>query len=129
MRALKGEHSVPPPVDRGRPRSKHHLITDAHGFPLAVTLTGGHRHDVTQLIPLVAIPPAFSRNGAELRERRRLGVQRPPSWRRRQRSSSHPISPDPACLPGRRPLAAGRFLPEPLAWAGARPVVMPVMRR
>ena len=72
MRALKGEYSVPSPGDRGGPGSKHHLITDVHGFPLAVTLTGGHSHDVTQLIPLVeAIPPAHGRNGAELREPRR----------------------------------------------------------
>jgi hypothetical protein len=50
---------VPSPVDRRRPGSKHHLITDAHGFPLAVTLTGGHHQHVTQLIPLVeAIWPA-----------------------------------------------------------------------
>ncbi|QYA98510.1 transposase [Streptomyces anulatus] len=41
------------PVDRGRPGSKHHLITDADGIPLAVTLTGGNRNDVTQLIPLL----------------------------------------------------------------------------
>lgn len=34
--------------------SKHHLITDATGIPLAVTLTGGNRNDVTQLIPLLA---------------------------------------------------------------------------
>jgi transposase len=58
-------------VDRARPGSKHHLITDAHGIPLAVTLTGGHRHDVTQLIPLVeAIPPIRGRRG---RPRRRPG--------------------------------------------------------
>lgn len=32
-------------------------IVDAGGIPLAVTLTGGNRHDVTQLLPLVeAIP-------------------------------------------------------------------------
>ena len=30
----------PSPVDRGRPGSKHHLIVDAHGLPLAVSLTG-----------------------------------------------------------------------------------------
>ena len=33
------------PVDRGRPGSKHQLITDANGIPLAVTLTGGNRND------------------------------------------------------------------------------------
>jgi transposase len=34
------------------------VITDAGGIPLAATLTGGNRHDVTQLVPLIeAIPP------------------------------------------------------------------------
>jgi hypothetical protein len=33
------------------------VIVDRHGTPLAVSLTGGNRHDVTQLIPLLdAIP-------------------------------------------------------------------------
>jgi transposase len=41
------------PVDRARTGSKHHLIVDRHGVPLAATLTGGHRNDVTQLLPLV----------------------------------------------------------------------------
>ncbi|WP_406082817.1 IS5 family transposase [Streptomyces zaomyceticus] len=58
VRALKGgSHTGPSPVDRARPGSKHHLIVDRHGTPLAVTLTGGNRHDVTQLTPLLdAIP-------------------------------------------------------------------------
>jgi hypothetical protein len=33
----------PIPVDRARPGSKHHVITDAHGIPLAITLTSGYR--------------------------------------------------------------------------------------
>ncbi|KND45514.1 transposase [Streptomyces stelliscabiei] len=34
------------------------MITDGHGTPLAVLLTGGNRNDVTQLLPLLdAIPP------------------------------------------------------------------------
>ena len=67
--ALKrGEHTGPSPVDPARPGSKYHLITEAHGIPLAVTLTGAHRHDVTQLIPLVdAIPPIRGRRGRPLR--------------------------------------------------------------
>ena len=54
----------PSPADRARPGSKHHLITEAHGIPLAVTLTGGNRNDVTQLLPLIeAIPPVRGRRG------------------------------------------------------------------
>ncbi|MFF3906509.1 IS5 family transposase [Streptomyces sp. NPDC001848] len=51
-------------VDRGRTGSKHHLITDATGIPLAVTLTGCNRNDVTQLIPLLqAVPPVRGKRG------------------------------------------------------------------
>ncbi|MFJ5208427.1 IS5 family transposase [Streptomyces nigra] len=65
----RGQHTGPSPVDRGRAGSKHHLITDGHGTPLAVLLTGGNRNDVTQLLPLLdAIPPVRGRVG---RPRRR----------------------------------------------------------
>jgi transposase len=51
---------VPPAPSRlpGRPGSKHHLIVDQTGIPLAFALTGGNRYDVTQLIPLVDRIPA-----------------------------------------------------------------------
>jgi hypothetical protein len=40
------------------------VITEAHGIPLAVSLTGGQRNDVTQLMTLVqAIPPVRGRRG------------------------------------------------------------------
>ncbi|MFI8242914.1 IS5 family transposase [Streptomyces sp. NPDC085866] len=59
FRALKrGAHTGPSPVDRARPGSKHHLATDRHGTPLAITLTSGNRHDITQLIPLLDAIPA-----------------------------------------------------------------------
>ncbi len=59
----------PSPVDRRKAGSKHHLITDANGVPLACLLTGANRHDVTQLLPLVeAIPPLRGKRG---RPRRR----------------------------------------------------------
>ena len=48
-----GVETGPSPVDRARAGSKHHLLVDATGLPLAWALTGGNRHDVTQLIPLV----------------------------------------------------------------------------
>jgi hypothetical protein len=53
----KGANTGPSPVDPARNGSKHHLFTDAAGIPLIVTLTGGNRHDVTQLLPLVAACP------------------------------------------------------------------------
>ncbi|MFG2221392.1 IS5 family transposase [Streptomyces sp. NPDC048685] len=53
-----GPKSGPSPVDRARPGSKHHVLVDGQGIPLAVSLTGGNRNDVTQLMPLLAkIPP------------------------------------------------------------------------
>ena len=54
----RGAETGPSPVDRGRAGSKHHLLVDASGIPLAYTLTGGNRNDVTQLIPLLErVPP------------------------------------------------------------------------
>jgi hypothetical protein len=57
-RAFGGSTTGPSPVDRRKAGSKHHLITDANGVPLACRLTTANRTDVTQLLPLVeAIPP------------------------------------------------------------------------
>ena len=69
VRALKGGiHTGPSPVGRGRAGSKHHLITNGHGTPLPVILTGGNRNDVTQLLPLLdAIPPVRGRMGCPCR--------------------------------------------------------------
>jgi transposase len=40
------------------------VITEGHGIPLQVSLTGGNRNDVTQLVPLIqAIPPVRGRRG------------------------------------------------------------------
>ncbi len=53
-----GSKTGPSPVDRGRKGSKHHILVDASGLPLAYALTGGNRHDVTRLIPLLDRIPA-----------------------------------------------------------------------
>jgi transposase len=65
VRAMKGGNQTGrSPVDRGRTGSKHHVIVEAHGIPLAATLTGGNRNDVTQLIPLIqAVPPIRGKRG------------------------------------------------------------------
>jgi transposase len=61
---FKGALTGPSPVDRAKTGSKHHLIVDAHGIPLAITLTGGNRNDVTQLLPLIdGVGPVTGKNG------------------------------------------------------------------
>jgi Transposase DDE domain len=45
------------------------LLTDSTGIPLAVTVTGGNRNDVTQLLPLLdAVPPVRGSRGRPRRK-------------------------------------------------------------
>jgi transposase len=72
-----GSETGPSPVDRARNGSKHHLLVDATGIPLAWTLTGGNRHDITQLIPLLErVPPVGGRVGRPRRRPERLTADR-----------------------------------------------------
>lgn len=49
------------------------MVVDAGGVPVAATLTGANRHDVTQLLPLVdAIPPIRGKPGRPLRKPREV---------------------------------------------------------
>jgi transposase len=64
-----GAKTGPNPTDRRKAGSKHHLITDANGIPLATTLTGANAHDITQLLSLVeAIPPISGKPGRPRRK-------------------------------------------------------------
>ncbi|HOQ06104.1 MAG TPA: IS5 family transposase [Anaerohalosphaeraceae bacterium] len=54
-----GQKTGPNPTDRRKAGSKHHLIPDANGIPLAHKLTEANRHDVTQTLPLVHAIPAI----------------------------------------------------------------------
>lgn len=56
MRPKRG----PSPVDRARPGSKHHVLVDGQGIPLAVSLTDGNRNDIPQLLPLYAKVPSVA---------------------------------------------------------------------
>ncbi|MET9793305.1 IS5 family transposase [Streptomyces canus] len=69
IRGSAGPKSGPSPVDRARPGSKQHVLTNGQGIPLAVSLTGGNRNDVTQLLPLLDKVPAIA--GQAGRPRRR----------------------------------------------------------
>jgi transposase len=59
-----GEDTGPNPTDRGKLGTKHHVLTDAQGIPLAATVTGANAADVTQLLPLVdSIPDLAGDDG------------------------------------------------------------------
>jgi transposase len=61
---FKGDLTGPSPGNRARTGSKHHLLVNAAGVPLAVALTGGNRNDVPQLLPLVdGITPVAGKVG------------------------------------------------------------------
>ncbi|WP_327425725.1 IS5 family transposase (plasmid) [Streptomyces sp. NBC_01527] len=54
VRAKKGgEHTGPSPVDRGKPGSKMHVLSDANGLPLIVGLSAANVHDSLALKPMV----------------------------------------------------------------------------
>ena len=60
-----GEKTGPSPVDRRKPGSKHHLLTDGNGIPIVAQTTAANRHDVTQLLELVnAVPAMAGKRGA-----------------------------------------------------------------
>jgi transposase len=64
-----GEATGPSPVDRRKPGSKHLVVTDGEGTPLAARTTAANRPDVSELLPTVeAIPPVRGKRG---RPRRR----------------------------------------------------------
>ena len=74
---MRGKKSGPNPTDRSRPGSKHHLLTDGNGIPLAVILTAANRHDVTQLLPLVAaVVPVAGKVGRPRRRPDRVYADR-----------------------------------------------------
>jgi transposase len=65
VRALNGgDKTGPNPTDRGKKGSKHPVLTDAKGTPLAASLTGANRNDITEMIALVdAVPLVAGRVG------------------------------------------------------------------
>ena len=68
-RRIGGKKTGPNPTDRRKLGSKHHLIVEAQGIPLAVILSGANCHDIKQLNALVsAIPPIRGKPGRPLRK-------------------------------------------------------------
>jgi transposase len=48
-----GDKTGPSPVDRAKSGSKHHVLTEGHGIPLAAEVTAANVNDITELKPLV----------------------------------------------------------------------------
>src|SRR5262245_14904775 len=59
-----GEQTGPNPTDRAKAGSKHHVLTDGQGIPVAQIVTAANTADVTQLEPLLdAVPPVRGKRG------------------------------------------------------------------
>lgn len=68
-----GEDTGPNPTDRGKAGSKHHVMTDARGVPLAATVTAAHVNEVTQVFQVLAdMPPVGGKPGPKRQEPERL---------------------------------------------------------
>ena len=60
----KGPRTGPNPTDRGRAGSKHHVVVDRQGLPLAVVLSAANVHDKREVLPLLdAIAPVHQPRG------------------------------------------------------------------
>ncbi len=68
-----GEDTGPNPTDRGKSGSKHHLLTDAQGIPLAATVTAANVNEVTQVFDvLTSMPPVGGKPGPPREKPERL---------------------------------------------------------
>ena len=55
-----GDKTGPNPTDRRKPGTKQHLLVDRNGVPIEIRVTGANRHDVREIIPLVANMPSIA---------------------------------------------------------------------
>ena len=68
-----GEKTGKNPVDRSKLGSKHHLLVEGQGVPLAMSLTGANRHDITQRMRLVkSIPKVQGQRGRPCQKPKKL---------------------------------------------------------
>lgn len=66
-----GSETDPNPTDRGKLGSKRHIVVDARGVPLAITVTGANRHDSIAFESTLDAIPAVP--GLDRRPRKRPG--------------------------------------------------------
>uniref|UniRef100_UPI0018CF5E5F transposase n=1 Tax=Streptacidiphilus albus TaxID=105425 RepID=UPI0018CF5E5F len=69
----RGSLTGPNPVDRGKPGSKLHILSEAQGIPLIVGVSAANTHDSQALKPLVlGLPAIRSRRGPRRRRPSKL---------------------------------------------------------
>ena len=107
----KGDLTGPNPTDRARAGSKHHLLTDAGGVPLAALTSATNRNEVTH------VAAAFGRRAAGPRPTR-------PTPAQAERNLCRPGLPQPGAPAhlgqAGHPAARGRRRARPTAAAWAR---------
>lgn len=57
---LGGEATGANPTDRGKLGTKRHLLTEGHGLPVGLTVSGAKRHDKTQVEAVLEARPVIS---------------------------------------------------------------------
>jgi len=68
-----GEDTGPNPTDRGKSGSKHPVLTDAQGIPLAATVTAANVKEVTQVFQVLTdMPPVGGKPGPKRQKPDRL---------------------------------------------------------
>ena len=68
-----GENTGPNPTDRGKPGSKHHVLTDGQGVPLQVATSAANVPDIKQLLPLVVnVPKVRGKRGRPRSQPKRI---------------------------------------------------------
>jgi transposase len=68
-----GEETGPNPTDRSKSGSKHHVMTDAQGIPLATLTTAANVNEVTKAYDLLKnVPPVGGKPGPKRRKPDRL---------------------------------------------------------
>jgi len=70
LAAKRGQDTSPNPTDRARPGSKHHVLVDANGIPLATRVSAANRNDSKLLEPMLdAVVPVRTHQPGRPRRR------------------------------------------------------------
>ena len=74
VRATKGGNEVgPSPTDRGKASTKHHLVVEGHGYPVAECISAGNVNDCQRLEAVIdAIPQVSGKRGHPRRRPQKL---------------------------------------------------------